>query len=159
KAVPFGLVQPTVSGRDVVDRERLHRREGRTQCSSALPAPLPTGRTFSGVRQRPRSESESGWECQVATREGNGPLLDLRLDNYLITAGSAKEFPLSPLFPNPLVGNNRPAPGSTTAPRVPDVGLERDDFWLDRWPLVVVAREGGRSSNRKTLRDYWMPRF
>jgi hypothetical protein len=152
KAVPFGLVQPAVSGRDRVDRERLHWREGRTPCASALPAPFPTGRTFSGVRQRPRSESESGWECQVATREGNGPLLNLRLDNYLINAGSAKEFSPTPLFPKPLVGNNRAAPGSTAAPRARDVGLERDDFWLDRWPLVVIAREGGRSSNRKTLR-------
>jgi hypothetical protein len=23
----------------------------------------------------------------------------------------------------------------------------------------VIAREGGRSSNLKTVRDYWMPRF
>src|SRR5436309_3886282 len=34
KAVPFGLIQPAAAGRDLVDRERLHRREGRTQCSS-----------------------------------------------------------------------------------------------------------------------------
>jgi len=24
---------------------------------------------------------------------------------------------------------------------------------------VVIARESGRSSNHKILRDYWMPRF
>jgi hypothetical protein len=26
-------------------------------------------------------------------------------------------------------------------------------------PAVVIARQGGRSSNRKILRGYWMPRF
>jgi hypothetical protein len=40
-----------------------------------------------------------------------------------------------------------------------NVYLERDDFWSDRWPLAVIAREGGRSRNHKTLRDYWMPRL
>jgi hypothetical protein len=34
----------------------------------------PSSARFSGGRQRPRSESESGWEYRVATREGNGPL-------------------------------------------------------------------------------------
>jgi hypothetical protein len=32
------------------------------------------------------------------------------------------------------------------------------EFWIVR-RFVVVAREGGRSSNHKIFRDYWMPRF
>ncbi len=36
---------------------------------------------------------------------------------------------------------------------------KRDDFaWIIDFS-VVIARESGRSSNHKILRDYWMPRF
>jgi hypothetical protein len=34
-----------------------------------------------------------------------------------------------------------------------------DGFGLDRRFFVVIAREGGRSSNHNAFRDYWMPRF
>src|SRR5438105_7026348 len=75
KAVPFGLIQPGAAGGDLVDRERLHRRDGRTQYSSARSAYVPTvSRTFSGARQRPRLESELGWEHRATTKERSGPL-------------------------------------------------------------------------------------
>jgi hypothetical protein len=39
------------------------------------------------------------------------------------------------------------------------VALARDDFgWLVGL-FVVIARESGRSSNHKTVRDYRMPRL
>src|SRR5262245_47148853 len=57
---------------------------GRTAPShSARVAGKTRRRMFSGARQRPRSESESGWECRAAIREGNGPLDDLRLDKLV----------------------------------------------------------------------------
>src|SRR6266487_1064450 len=80
KSVPFRLVLPATSGRDLVGRERLHRRKGRTQPASALSGQIPAGesrRPFSGARQRPRSEAKSGWECRATTKEDNGPLGDL----------------------------------------------------------------------------------
>jgi hypothetical protein len=40
--------------------------------------------------------------------------------------------------------------------------LQNSARWSFGWTVrlfVVIAREGGRSSNHKIVRDYWMPRF
>jgi hypothetical protein len=35
----------------------------------------------------------------------------------------------------------------------------RDDLWLKRWSVIVIARERGRSSNHKTLMITGCPAF
>jgi hypothetical protein len=96
KAVPFRLVLPAASGRNLVDRKRLHWRERRTQPASAASAHVLASelrRQFTGARQRPRSKSESESERQEATTEGSGPLHNLPLNNRLPKAARSKKFP------------------------------------------------------------------
>jgi hypothetical protein len=96
EAVPFRLVLPAASGRNPVDRKRLHWSERRTQPASAASAPVLASelrRQFSGTRQRPRSKSKSESERREATTKGSGPLHDLPLNNCLLKAAPSKKFP------------------------------------------------------------------
>ncbi len=80
KPVPFRLVLPAASGRDLVDRKRLHGCEWRPQDSPLHLARLAISDRrpmVSGGRQGPSSKLGSGWERRAATTAGNGPWDDL----------------------------------------------------------------------------------